>query len=342
MSPKLVPHSQEYIFGRGRAFIGLKDENGVSEGLRLVGNAPDYKISVKANLFEHDSSESGLSESDFTYPTKVTRTSQLTLESMTDRNLALALAANLTKLVQATTAVTGEQIPKIATGCHYQLGKSPTNPTGVRQVTSVTVTIAQAASAVSRVSTTAYNLGDFYKSGTNWFVVTIAGTSAASAPTFVTTSVGATTVDGTATVAYLGPVADTFAADTDYSLDTKYALIGILETGKLAAILGVLPTLSDGSTPAIGLSVGYTPGSSERMQLVTGDIPRLKAEFKFISDNPVGTNRDVYCADVTITPNGDLSLITADKIMSMTLDISINKLDSQTPALIIDGVPTDL
>lgn len=336
MSLNMVPYSNNYIFGRGRAFIGLKNANGVSEGLRAVGNAPDYKITVKANLFQHDSSESGLSENDFTYPTKINRDSTLTIENITDQSLALAIAGELKTLIQSSTPVTGEAIAKIAVGCHYQLGKTALNPTGVRKVSSVTVALAQAGAA-TRVSTTPYVVGDFFKSGTGLYVVTVAGSTASTAPTFVTTSIGATTVDGTVTVAYIGLAADTYVAGTDYILDAVYGLLGIPEAGKFAAILAVLP---DGAS--IGLTVGYTPGGNQRTQLVTGDVPQLKAEFKFISDNPVGANRDVYCADVTITPNGDLSLITADKIMSLSLSISINKLDSQTPALIIDGEAKDM
>lgn len=331
MSINTVPYTNQYIFGRGRAFIGLKDANGVSEGLRPLGNAPDYKITVKANLFQHDSAESGLSENDFTYPTKVTRDSSLTVDNITDPNLALAIAGNLKKFIQSATSVTGEVISKIAVGRHYQIGKTAANPSGVRKVSSVTIALAQAGAA-SRVSSTPYVVGDFFKSGTNLFVVTVAGSTAASAPSFVTTPVGATTVDGTATVAYIGPATDTYATPADYILDADYALVGIPETGKFAAILGVLP-----AGTSLDLTCGYTPAAGSRTQLVTGDIPNLKAEFKFIADNPVGENRDVYCADVTITPNGDLSLITADKIMSLSLSISINKLNSQTPALIIDG-----
>jgi hypothetical protein len=91
----------------------------------------------------------------------------------------------------------------------------------------------------------------------------------------------------------------------------------------------------------LSLHVDYTPAANSRTQVSTGDTISLRGQLKFMADNPYGENRDLFCADVTITPSGSLPLITENEVGSAVFTIGINKLDSTTPAMIIDGVPTD-
>lgn len=333
MTLKTVPYSNQYVFGRGRLLLGLKDGSGISEGLRPVGNAPDFKINIKADLYQHTSSESGLAEVDYTAPKSITRTAQVTIDNITDRNLALFIAGALVAQMQTADPIANEMLPGIAVGAHYQLGKTAQNPTGVRKVASVTLKLPAGG---AHQTEHAYAAGALVADAGKLYVASVAGLSGAAAPAFASNSVGEMTIDGTVTWAYVGASADVYTANQDYVLDAEHALVGILGTGKLAAIGAINATLPTRSA-WVGLLANYTPSAGSRTQIKTGDVPQLSAEAKYISDNPTGANRDCYCADVTITPNGDLSLITADKNMSLTLDISINKLDSITPALIIDG-----
>ncbi len=337
MSITLVPYTNNYVFARGRALIGLKNAAGLSEGLKPVGNAPEYKINIAATLFEHPSSESGLSEIDFTTPKEIKRTSALTIDNLTDRNLALFIAGQLRQQQQSATPVVNERIARVTAGGHYQLGRSVSNFTGVRHVSAVTVNSYEGRNTATRVNSTPYTFGQSFKVGTNWFLVISDGATAAVAPAFITTAIGDVTVDGSVSVMYMGLTTAVFSTTSDITVDAPYGLIGVRETGLLATMLSVIPP-----DASIGLAVDYTPRAGSRSQILTGDAPSLKAEFKFISDNPSGTNRDVYCPDVTITPNGDLTMITGGDIIKLGLNISINKLDSATPAMIIDNAPTDL
>ena len=117
----------------------------------------------------------------------------------------------------------------------------------------------------------------------------------------------------------------TWALGTDYILDETLGTIYV-------------PAGSD----AVGedLKVTFGVAASTREQIVSGET-QFECAIKFISDNPVGPNRDVIIPRARLSPNGDFSLILdpeSTEFQTMSLSISVLKKGNLALA-IVDGRP---
>lgn len=325
-APNIPTYTNDYKFGRGRLLFN-QIVNGIYQGFRPLGNCPEFTISVETEKFEHTSSEGGLAEVDLSVITSITRSAAITCDNLSTDNLLLFLSADDGTVSQAATPVTDELIESVTPGNTYQLGATSNNPSGVRGVGSVTVSIADD-SIPARANSTAYAVGDYYQPATpnsHYYVCTVAGTSAGTPPSFTTD--GTTFADGTATFDDLGLIVVANVSNADYLVDTALGLLSIVKGGAIPA--------------GISLEVDYTPTAQTRQQIATASDTSLKGQLKFIADNAVGKNQDVLMPDVTLSPSGEMPLITSDDIASMQFEVGINKLNSNTAAIYVDGRPAD-
>jgi hypothetical protein len=339
-APNITPYANRYKFGRGRlAFNPLVA--GVYQGFRPFGNCPGFEIAVEGETFEHQSSEGGISETDFTVPLGVTRSATITTDNLDQGNQALFVAGEQVTVTQAATPVTDEVIPSVNAGRFYQLGATAINPSGVRGVSSVVVRMKQGADAAARDNSTAYVIGDFYvpaSANGRFYLCTASGTSAGSPPSFTTD--GTTFTDGTATFIDMGLIIVPATADVNYRIDSGLALLSPTEDGTIASANTKYAAAVAGSR--ISLEVDYTPAANTRSQVRTGGEQSVTGQLKFIADNPTGENDDLFCPQVTLTPNGALPYITGDDIGTVEFNVGIGVLNSQSRAIYIDGRPAGL
>jgi hypothetical protein len=321
-----------YKVGRGSLLFNRRRDDGTYEGFRRLGNAPGFTVSVESENITHESSESGLAERDLDTLLRLTRTGTITLDNLSADNLAIFLGADASTVTQASSPVTGEAITKVRSDRAYQLG---TTLVGVRNVSSVTVTV----SATARANSTAYTVGQIYVPATpnnHLYICTVAGTSAASPPTFTTD--GTTFTDGTATFKDVGTI-NSLTAGTDYLLDATLGLVSIPTTGKIAtAYANALAAVTSGDF-SLNLAVDYTPAATTWAQVATGAASAVRGRLHFVSNNPIGSQEDILIPDATLAPNGELPFITADEVAAVELTVGINKLDSNTAALYVNGRP---
>lgn len=330
-----VTSTRNYTFGRGIAYLAILDDNLRPMGERDVGNCPGLNISITTEKVDHFSSRAGIKVKDKTVVLSVDFAGQLTTDDTNSDNLAAFIAGVVGTVTQVATPVTNERIYNAQPEREYQLGATVSNPSGVRTVSSVTVGLYELVNAVARVNSTAYVVGDIFKSSTNVFVVTTAGTTAGSAPAFTTTAVGDATTDGTAVVKFLGTTSN-FTVTTHYQLSSLSARVAILNTGILAEACDLYTTVTGNY---LSLNVGYTPAANTREQITSSGNGELSCQFRFIADNAEGTNRDLFIASCTLAPSGEVSFITESDFASMVFDIGVNSRDSSTPQIIIDGRP---
>lgn len=332
-APSTYPYSNSYKVGKGRlAFNALVD--GIYQGFKWLGNCPGFTISVESENLTHTSSEGGLSETDLDVPISITRTATINVDNLNASNQAIFLSATAGTLTQTSATVTGEAVTAIRAERMYQLGTAAT-PSGARSITGVTVEV----DATARANSTPYTVGQIYEPATpnnHIYLCTVLGTSAASPPTFTTD--GTDFADGTATFIDLGVVTGLTAA-TDYIVDGALGLLSIPATGKLAsayaAALDAIPT----SAFSINLSVDYTRPANTRSQVATGSVAAVDGQLKFVADNPIGENQDVFFPSCTLRPSGELPFITEGEVAAVEFAVGINKLDSVTAAIYLDGRP---
>jgi len=139
MALPLNTHTNQYVFGRGRIFIGVYSGDANRADRRFIGNCPGFTLSVESEKFEHFSSTAGIQTKDLTVTKSVNFNAQVTCDDIQPENLAMFLGGTSGTLSQSATPVTNEAIV-VQKGYHYQIGLVGSNDVGVREVSSVAVT----------------------------------------------------------------------------------------------------------------------------------------------------------------------------------------------------------
>lgn len=326
--------TQKYVFGRGVCYFAEFDADGVPMGERDLGNVPGFELEVESEIAEHFSSRSGIAKKDDTATVSVGFNANLTFDSFSNENMALFLGGTSGIFSQAAATVTDHELPNFRSGRQYQLGVSASVITGVRNVTGVAVRAKQVADASARVNSQAYTLGQIFTSGGNAYIVSTAGTTAGSPPTYDTAAIGNDTTDGTAVVLLLGATG-VYALTTSYLLSAEAARIGVVVGGPLA--LGSQVHFDVTGDYFIG-EVDYTVVAETRNQVSSAATGAVSGQFRFIADNAKGDNRDVFIASVSLAPSGALPFITAGgDYAEASFALGVNERDTSTPQILIDG-----
>lgn len=329
--------TENIVFGRGVLYFAPFDDNDVPMGERDLGETPGFSITAESERFKKYSSRSGISTLILDQLIRVDLSGKIAVDDMSAENQALFIAGNVQTKTQSASPVTNERIYYAISDRYYQLGASDSNPSGVRGVSSVTIGLYELVNAVARTNSQAYALGDIFKSGSNVFLVTTAGTTAGSAPSYTTTAVGDSTVDGTATVKFLGTTSN-YTVDTHYALDTVQARIGIVPDANLGLACDLYFAVTG---DYLSLNAGYTPDANSRLQIVTTGAANTRGQLRFKAANAVGKNRDLFIASCSLQPSGESQFITAGETQAFELEVGVNSKADTIPQIIIDGRPAD-
>ena len=329
--PTLVPYSKKYRLGRGTVHFNPLVA-GVYEGFFRLGNCPDYSLTLKGKQLVHESSEKGLSETDLDKLISIERSAKITCDNLSDRILQTYLAGTSVTLSQAGATVTAEAMGVVHAGRMYKLGVTTNVPDGVNRISAVALTI----SAANFVVSTAYTAGQVLLNPTPdafAYLVTVGGTSAVSLPAFP--SAGATVTSGGVTIKNIGSSA--FTNLTAFTFDAELGYVNVLETGNIATLAAAAEALGG----AISLLAGYTKAASTVVQIKTGAAAGLNGQLLFLVEDPLddGVITQWLFPSVSLTPDGDLSLITGDKLQEAKFSVGISLLDSNTPAIKRNGAP---
>jgi hypothetical protein len=277
--------------------------------------------------------------------TALNRDWTLTCEGLKKSVLALVVAGTLSTIAQASGSVTDERTGYVIKNGTFQLGGALNSGAGVFDISAVTVSSYEGLNADDRANSTAYAVGDIYVpavANSHWYICTVAGTSAGSAPTFTTN--GTTFADGTATFKDMGVIQYTVA--TDYELNVDTGLVFVLNTGAIAAAIDAIvavPALvtaltdSEGNFKAFTLNVAYTRAAVSFDQIAATSKSQKEGKFLFLTQNPKGDDEVWYCPSVTLSPSGEADLL-GDEYAAFDFAISVQ--DPATGAAIyINNVP---
>lgn len=142
---------QNYTLGRGEIQFGqFRPGTQVPRGERYFGNTPEYGISSEQETLDHYSSDEGVRKKDESVLLQLDYTGSLSTDHISPENLAIFfLGESMTQTTVASTAVEFS-FANVEQGLTYQLGTSDATPSGVRQVSNLTLT-GTAATAVAGV-----------------------------------------------------------------------------------------------------------------------------------------------------------------------------------------------
>lgn len=128
------------VLGAGKIYFEPEDANGnLAGGERYLAETPGFAISVTPETLEDWSSDGKIAEKLLDITTQVNRGGTLTLKDVIADNVALFVAGAKSTVSQVATPVVDEA----RTGYldrWTQMGASLSNPTGVRNVSSVVIT----------------------------------------------------------------------------------------------------------------------------------------------------------------------------------------------------------
>lgn len=134
-----------YVIGKGKLFFDKYpdgasiDDTTVGEGELFFGNCPSFTVNNTPEVLEHMSSTGGIKEVDYSTQTGVTRSVSFTCDNINADNIAKLFLGEASDLVQASAVGAVTNIAVAKRGRYYQLGATPSNPGGVRNVSNVVV-----------------------------------------------------------------------------------------------------------------------------------------------------------------------------------------------------------
>lgn len=137
-----------YTIPKGKIYF----DDGTGE--EYLGNTPTAEIGVESTSLDHYSAESGIREKDDTALVEINRSLSITADDISVSNWARFIIGTASTLTQVATpvadAVLGAvPLGKVKKGRYYQLGVTPTNKTGVRNVTGVTIKVGASVKALN-------------------------------------------------------------------------------------------------------------------------------------------------------------------------------------------------
>lgn len=124
-------------------------------GERDLGNAPEFNLTIEEEKLDHYSSRGGVRQKDDSISLETTRSGTITVDNIDAKNLALFFFGSAEILARSAATGATETFAAVEADLWYQLGTSPANPAGQRQVTNVVVT--------GVPSTPIYDLGTDYE-----------------------------------------------------------------------------------------------------------------------------------------------------------------------------------
>lgn len=129
-----------YVLGRGEIeFSRFKAGGQVPEGFRYIGNTPEFNMTIESENLDHFNSDRGVNEKDASIVLTTNRSGSLITDNIDAENVALFFFGSKDVLSVSAGTVTAEEIDDVKPGLSYQLGVTPTNPVGTRNVTAVVV-----------------------------------------------------------------------------------------------------------------------------------------------------------------------------------------------------------
>lgn len=117
-----------------------------------------------------------------------------------------------------------------------------------------------------------------------------------------------------------------FEAGVDYNVD--------LDTGRVQIVEG-------GEIVAGKVQFAYTPVAGKFERVKTGGKAEVLGALRIVADNASGANRDFYMPKVTLTPTGDLPVITegnSNDFVQLQFNLEVLK-PSNAEAINVDGRP---
>lgn len=155
--------NKQYVLGRGELYFDPFVANTTTKtGERFIGNVTAFSFTIESESLDHFDSTQGIRQKDDSVLLEVNRTGTLTTDNINKENMGLFILGDYSTQVQTSGTVTDESIGAVKQDRYYQVGVSPSNPTGVRSISAVTVKVGATTKTVTTDYTVDLTLGRVY------------------------------------------------------------------------------------------------------------------------------------------------------------------------------------
>lgn len=128
--------------GRGKVYVSkFLPGTHTPAGFRFVGNCPSFGINVAQSSLDHFSSTGGVRVKDKSVVLEVNITGSPTLDDINNENLALFFFGAQSTIAQTSATSQTQTFTGVSQGYIYKLGMSDNNPSGVRSISNVSLTV---------------------------------------------------------------------------------------------------------------------------------------------------------------------------------------------------------
>lgn len=178
------------VVGKGQMFFA-ECPDGVDarliDNFEAIGNVPGLNITFETEVLQHFDSQGGIQTQDDSVDLRVTSSGSFNTDAITAQNLARFLFGETTETTQTAASVADEERTALSVGAFIQLGRSLTNPTGVRGIENVVVKPAAGAATTGGGVNDAFVLGQDYNvsAQTGLLEVIVGGAIPVGTPFFV-------------------------------------------------------------------------------------------------------------------------------------------------------------
>lgn len=132
--------TQTPSLGKGKVYFAPFAPGTQNPGaFEYFGHSTEFNLTIETEELEHENSDEGLNEVDFTIMTKVTRSGTLTTDHIKPASLARFFLGSASVVTTAAAAAQTYAIADVELGKTYQIGKTGLLPQGVMGITSVVV-----------------------------------------------------------------------------------------------------------------------------------------------------------------------------------------------------------
>lgn len=128
--------------GRGKIYFSLfQSGNHTPAGWRYIGNTPSFNLTINQEKLDHFSSDAGTRVKDKSVILQTDYSGNLVMDDINNANLALFFFGSQSTLSQSSATSQTETFTGVTKGFSYQLGITTNNPTGVRTISNVSVSV---------------------------------------------------------------------------------------------------------------------------------------------------------------------------------------------------------
>ncbi|MGV2479838.1 UNVERIFIED_CONTAM: hypothetical protein IGO34_23755, partial [Salmonella enterica subsp. enterica serovar Weltevreden] len=135
--------SENYTLGRGELYFDKFVPGTFNKtGERYLGNSPELNLTTESETLDHFNSDRGIRVKDKSILLEKRDSGSFILDESSTENVALWFLGDIAVVAQSAQTAQVENVPanRLKSGTYLQIGASLANPTGVRNLSNVTVT----------------------------------------------------------------------------------------------------------------------------------------------------------------------------------------------------------